>query len=56
MASTSDGGQTWQGQQLPQGVLMVVDISCPSETNCYALADQSQSPGSSRFVLLAYGS
>jgi len=56
VASTSDGGQTWQGQQLPQGVLMVLDISCPSDTNCYALAIQEPTPGSSLFVLLAYGS
>jgi hypothetical protein len=55
--STSDGGQTWQSQQLPQGVLMVLDITCPSDTSCYALALQKASSGSSAsFVLLANGS
>jgi photosystem II stability/assembly factor-like uncharacterized protein len=57
VASTSDGGQTWQSQQLPQGVLIVLDMSCPSDTNCYALALQTASSGSpASFVLLAYGS
>jgi photosystem II stability/assembly factor-like uncharacterized protein len=56
VASTADGGQTWQDQQLPPGILFVLDITCPSATNCDALAIQRQSPGSSRFVLLAYGS
>ena len=57
VASTADGGQTWQSQQLPQGVLAVFDIACPSDTSCYALAVQSASPGSlASFVLLAYGS
>jgi photosystem II stability/assembly factor-like uncharacterized protein len=58
VALSSDGGQTWQDQQLPHGVLMVLDITCPSATKCYALALQSsttsESPAS--FVLLAYGS
>jgi hypothetical protein len=55
--SSSDSGQTWQSQQLPQGVLMVLDITCPSDTSCYALAIQTASPGSpASFVLLANGS
>jgi photosystem II stability/assembly factor-like uncharacterized protein len=55
--SSSDGGQTWQSQQLPQGVLMVLDITCPSDTSCYALALQTTSSGSpASFVLLANGS
>jgi photosystem II stability/assembly factor-like uncharacterized protein len=55
--SSSDSGQTWHSQQLPQGVLMVMDISCPSDTSCYALAIQTASPGSpASFVLLANGS
>ncbi len=57
VASTADGGQTWQSAQLPEGVLAVLDITCPSGTNCYALAIQSPSPGAqASFVLLAYGS
>lgn len=57
VASTADGAQTWQTQQLPQGVLIVLDIACPSDTSCYALALQSPSSGSpASFVLLAYGS
>jgi hypothetical protein len=57
VASTADGGQSWQSQQLPQGVLAVFDIACPSDTNCYALAVQSPPSGSkAAFVLLAYGS
>jgi photosystem II stability/assembly factor-like uncharacterized protein len=56
VASTADGGQTWQDQQLPHGVQNVLDISCATDTNCYALAAQSPSGGSqASFVLLAYG-
>jgi photosystem II stability/assembly factor-like uncharacterized protein len=57
VASTADGGQTWQSQQLPQRVLVVLDIACPSSTNCYAVAAQQSSTGSqASYVLLAYGS
>jgi photosystem II stability/assembly factor-like uncharacterized protein len=57
VASTADGGQTWQNQQLPQGVLAVFDIACPNDASCYALAVQSPSSGSqASFVLLAYNS
>ena len=41
VASSSDDGQTWQVQQLPHGVLVVFDITCPSDTSCYALAIQA---------------
>jgi hypothetical protein len=55
--SSSDGGQTWQSQQLPQGVLTVLDITCPSDTSCYALALQTPSSGSpASVVLLTNGS
>ena len=57
VASTSDGGATWQDAQLPQGVGAIVDISCPSESSCYALAVQEVNRGSNApqpFVLLAY--
>jgi hypothetical protein len=50
--SSSDGGQTWQSQQLPQGVLVVLDITCPSDTSCYALALQAPSSGSPASVVL----
>lgn len=57
VASTTDGGQSWQSQQLPQGVLLVLDVSCPSDSTCYALAAQSGPKGSpASFVLLAYRS
>jgi len=57
VASTSDGGRSWQSPQLAQGVLIVLDVSCPSVTNCYALAVRGSSAGSQgTFVLLAYGS
>jgi photosystem II stability/assembly factor-like uncharacterized protein len=61
VASTADGGQSWQSQQLPPGVLIVLDISCPSATSCYALALQNGPTGAKghvpgSFVLLAYGS
>ena len=55
IASSADGGQTWRSAPLPQGVLAVVDISCPSDTNCYALALQRQSQAGT-WVLLAYRS
>lgn len=56
VASTADGGQTWQSQQLPQGVLAVLGIACPSSTNCYAIAVERPSTGSrASYVLLAYG-
>lgn len=57
VASSSDSGQTWQVQQLPQGVLMVRDITCPSDTSCYALAIQASTTfgAPASYVLLAYG-
>ena len=58
VASSSDDGQTWQVQQLPRGVLVVLDITCPSDTSCYAAAIQTSttSGAPASFVLLAYGS
>jgi photosystem II stability/assembly factor-like uncharacterized protein len=55
VASTADGGQSWQDQQLPHGVQNVFDISCPTDTNCYALAQSPSGGSQARFVLLAYG-
>ncbi|MGO9343195.1 MAG: WD40/YVTN/BNR-like repeat-containing protein [Acidimicrobiales bacterium] len=56
VASTADGGQTWQSAQLPEGVMAVVSIACPSDTGCYAMAIQSPTQGSqASLVLLAYG-
>ena len=47
-------GQTWQVQQLPRGVLVVLDITCPNDTSCYAVAIQTPPSGSpASFVLLA---
>lgn len=56
VASTSDGGATWQESPLPQGIGVIVDISCPSESSCYALGLQQVNGGGPQpFVLLAYG-
>jgi photosystem II stability/assembly factor-like uncharacterized protein len=57
-ASTSDSGKTWQEAELPQGVGAVLDISCPNNSSCYALALQRVKATSSapqQFILLAYG-
>lgn len=57
VASTADGGQTWHAQQMPQGVLVVLDVACPRTANCYAVAVQQAPSGRHGFyVLLAYGS
>jgi hypothetical protein len=56
---TSNGGSTWQRSQLPAGIGLVADISCPAESNCYAIAIQrtrSEPYRRVRDVLLAYGS
>jgi photosystem II stability/assembly factor-like uncharacterized protein len=56
-ASTSDGGSTWQTSQLPEGIGGILDVSCPSVSQCYALAAQQQANGTTGpgLVLLAYG-
>lgn len=59
IASTSDGGQTWQTVPAPDGVIQVASLSCPSTTDCYALAfEKSTSAGGPFFtvVMLRYGS
>jgi len=38
LAQSSDGGQTWQPDQLPSAVKAVLSVSCPTNTTCYALA------------------
>ena len=38
LAQTVDGGQTWQADQLPSAVHAVMAVSCPTATDCYALA------------------
>lgn len=53
IASTTDDGQTWQRASLPQGVVGVMDIACPTTSSCFALGIQSPSPGVPLFVLLA---
>jgi photosystem II stability/assembly factor-like uncharacterized protein len=50
---TSNGGRTWQQSQLPEGTGPVLDISCPTASNCYAIA---AGHARSEPVLLAYGS
>jgi len=56
LASSSNGGQTFAEATVPQGVGPVFNVSCPSATNCYALASQNEQGGRSGLVLLAYGS
>jgi photosystem II stability/assembly factor-like uncharacterized protein len=57
IASTSDGGATWQASTLPAGVAAVMEVSCPSASTCYALAvAQGSTAGTTAgFELLAYG-
>ncbi len=59
IASSSDGGQSWQAVPAPDGVIQVASLACPSPTTCYALAlEKSTSPGTPFFtvVLLSNGS
>lgn len=53
VASSTDGGQTWQPASLPDGVLMVSDLTCPSATSCFALGLLGTTSGSVRFGLLS---
>lgn len=56
VASTSNGGAAWQDAQLPQGIGAVLDVSCPAQGSCYALALRMVSANTPQpFVLLAYG-
>lgn len=57
IASTTDGGATWQSSPLPVGVGAVMEVSCPTSTACFALAvAQGQTAGTSNgFEILAYG-
>ena len=48
VASTSDGGQTWQSQQLPQGVLMVLGHRLPERHELLRLGVQTTPPGRQR--------
>lgn len=54
LASTTDGGQTWQEAQLPPDLAtsVVVSVSCPTTATCLALAWDA----ASGMVLLSYGS
>lgn len=38
LAQSVDGGHTWQDAQLPSTVHTVMSVSCPTSTDCYALA------------------
>lgn len=44
ISSTTDGGSTWQSAQLPSGTGPIVDVSCPTVSNCYAIALQHPRP------------
>jgi hypothetical protein len=55
VASSSDGGQSWQQGHLPSGVVLVADPSCPSSSTCYALGVLGAAPsGPISFALLSY--
>jgi photosystem II stability/assembly factor-like uncharacterized protein len=56
IASTTDGGQTWQQAQLPADLTqsVVTSVSCPTLTTCLALDWQGASSQPGRFVLLSY--
>ena len=56
LASTSNGGQTWQSTAAPGGVSLVASLSCPGATKCYALAfAKPAGTGFFSVVLLSYG-
>jgi photosystem II stability/assembly factor-like uncharacterized protein len=38
LAQSLDGGHTWQDSQLPSTVHAVMSVSCPTASDCYALA------------------
>lgn len=52
LASTSDGGQSFEEAVLPPSIGVVLNVSCPTATNCYAIAVSQKSQS---IVLLAYG-
>jgi photosystem II stability/assembly factor-like uncharacterized protein len=53
LASSSDGGGTWQSAQLPTGVQAIVSVSCAETTSCYALAVMQPSPNQFTLGLLS---
>jgi hypothetical protein len=52
VAASSDEGHTWQPEQLPAGVDVVVSLSCPSTDACYAFAILQSQGGKPLFGLL----
>ncbi len=56
LASTSNGGRTWQRLAAPDGVSPVASLSCPSTAKCYALGLlKPAGAGFLSVVLLSYG-
>lgn len=53
VASSTDGGATWQSASLPDGVLLASDLTCPSTTSCFALGVLGTPGGPIRFGLLS---
>jgi hypothetical protein len=53
LASTADGGASWQAVRLPDGIRAVAQVSCPAATQCFALAYDKPPTGSGSFVLLS---
>ena len=58
LAMTTDGGQTWEPAQLPADLTqsVITSVSCPTSTNCLALAWQEAKSQPAQFVLLSYTS
>lgn len=44
MLVTTDGGRTWVARALPPGVGTITDLSCPSASECVALAVPADAP------------
>jgi photosystem II stability/assembly factor-like uncharacterized protein len=53
IASTTDGGRSWQRAHLPVGVQFVGGLSCPDSSTCFALAYKTFGPAGS-IGLLSY--
>ncbi len=56
LALSADQGQSWQPAQLPDGVLAIVSVSCPSTNTCYAFSVVTPHTGRAVFGLLVNSS
>ena len=51
LAQPVDGGHTWQTAQLPSTAPGVMSVSCPTTTDCFALAVVGRANGLSLGLL-----